>query len=102
MFIVDKSTHFKVADMLGLGKTGLIAHASRFDFSPSTQNYMKKTTYFHNQNQLDLSGLLLLAAFPKPSGNPCMCCGAFNGALVSLGLAVCGKSCITTKKNISS
>ena len=50
-------------------KTGLIAHVIRFDFSPRTQSYM-------NKNQLDLSGLALLAAFPKPSGDPCVRCGA--------------------------
>ena len=30
----------------------------------------------HNQNQLDLNGLLLLAAFPKPSGDLYVWCGA--------------------------
>ena len=31
---------------------------------------------FHKQIQLELSGLLSLAAFPKPSGNPYVWCGA--------------------------
>ena len=57
-------------------KTGLIAHVSRFDFSPRTQSYMNKLSKFHNQNQLDLSGLVLLAAFPKPSSDPYVWCGA--------------------------
>ena len=50
--------------MTGTGKTSLISHDSRFKFSPRTQSPIK----FHNQNQLDLSDLLLLAAFPKHSG----------------------------------
>ena len=53
-------------------KIGPIALVSRFDFSPKTQiNYL-----IHNQNQLDLSGLVLLAAFPKPSGDPYVRCAA--------------------------
>ena len=52
---------------------------------------MNKLFKFHNQNQLDLSGLLLLAAFPKPSGDPYVhVVWGLNGALVSLGMAVCG------------
>ena len=47
------------------GKTGIIAHVRRFDF-----------LQFHNQNQLDLSGLVLLATYPKPSGNPYVWCRA--------------------------
>ena len=36
------------------------------------------TTQFYNQNQVDLSGLVLLAAFLKPSGDPYMWCGALT------------------------
>ena len=48
---------------------------------------------FHNQNQLYLSGLLLLAAFSKNSGNPYEQSRALmDQALASLGMAVklCG------------
>ena len=45
--------------ILGLGKPVLL---------PMSVD-LKKTIKFHCQNQLDLSGLILLAAFPKHSGN---------------------------------
>ena len=51
-------------------------------------NKLSNSTY--NQNQLDLSGLVLLAAFPKPSGDLYMWCGALMEPMVSLGMAVCG------------
>ena len=68
-------------------ETGFIVHVSRFDFSPKTQSYMNKLipqsksarlewSGFHNQNQLDLSGLVLLTAFPNPSGYLYLQCGA--------------------------
>ena len=44
--------------MTGSGKTGLIAHDSKFD--------VHQTIKLHHQNQLDLSGL---AAFPKHGGD---------------------------------
>ena len=52
--------------MTGSGKTGLIAHDSRFDCSPRTQSYMK---ILLSNSAINLSGLLLLAAFPKHSGD---------------------------------
>ena len=56
------------------GKTGLIVHVSRFDFSPRTQSYMDKLSDF--TIKIGESGWPLLAAFPKPSGDPYMWCGA--------------------------
>ena len=44
----------------GSGKTGFIAHDSKFDFLPQAQSYMN-TLYC--QNQPGLGGLLLLAVF---------------------------------------
>ena len=52
------------------GKTGLIAHDRRFNFLPITQCDMNKLYQFHIQSQLDSSGQLLLATFPKHSGDP--------------------------------
>ena len=50
--------------MNGSGKTGLITHDSRFDFFTKNTKLHELTVKFHN---LDLSGLLLLAA-----GTQCM------------------------------
>ena len=44
------------------GSTGLITHDSWFDFLPQTLNYVNTLPNFPS----GLSGLLLLAAFPKP------------------------------------
>ena len=74
------------------GKTGLIDHDSRFDFLPRTQSYMNKLSNFDNQNQLDLSGMLLLAAFPKHSGE----LYKQSGALLELWPA-CGWLCVAVQ-----
>ena len=56
------------------GKTGLIVHVSRLDFSPKTQSYMNRLPNW-------------LATFPKPSGDIYVQCGT----LMELwSVAVCG------------
>ena len=53
---------------------------------------------FHDQIQLiELSGLPLLAVFLKPIGNPLCVVWGLNGALVSLGMAVCGRTYMVLK-----
>jgi len=56
----------------GSTKTGLITHNCRFDFFFFFKNskLYEHTIKFHNPSHSGLSGLLLLAAFPKPTGNP--------------------------------
>ena len=49
---------------------------------------MNKLSEFHNQNQLDLSGLVLLAVFPKPSGDPYVQCGVLMSSGQWLYVAV--------------
>jgi len=51
-------------------KTGLIAYDSRFDFSSQTLH-----EHIIKISQSGLSGLLLLAAFPKITGKPYKCLG---------------------------
>ena len=51
-----------VINVAGSRKTSLIVYDCGFDF-------FKSTIKFHNQNHLDLSGLLLLAAIPKHGGS---------------------------------
>jgi len=52
-------------------KTSLIAHDSKFDLSSYVNTKLHEYTIkFHCQNHPVLSGLLLLAAFSKLSGEP--------------------------------
>ena len=69
-------TQQKVKYVTQSRKTGLIAHVSRFDFSPRMQSCMNKLSILTIKNQQDLSGLVLLTAFPKPSGDSYVQCGA--------------------------
>ena len=55
--------------MTGSGKTGLVAHESKFNFVPQTKkNYINSYTIkFHCHSQQGLSSLPLLATFPGKS-----------------------------------
>jgi len=55
--------------------------------SPMTAKF---TIKFHSQSYPGLSGLLLLAAFLKPTGEPYEQPWTFNGDLANQELAVCG------------
>ena len=69
--------------------TILTTHDNRFDFYQEHKH--EYTIKFHCQNQPGfMSGLLLLAAFPKPSGELYEWSGSLNGALANLGMAVFG------------
>ena len=50
-------------------KTGLIAHKRKFNFLSQTKTH-QYTIKFHCQNEVVLGGLLLLAAFSQPIGDP--------------------------------
>ena len=56
--------------MTGSAKTSYITHDRKFNFFSATNTKTHQYTIkFHCQNSVDLSGLLLLAAFSKPNGN---------------------------------
>ena len=63
----------------GSRKTSLIAHDSKFDFSPQTQSYLNTLSSF-TVSQPGLNGLFLPAVFLKPSGKLCK----QSGALIDL------------------
>ena len=66
-------------------KIGLITYDKKFDFSPKTQIKYQ----IHNQNELDLSGLLLMVCFSQAQWQSVRVVWGLNGALTSLGMAVC-------------
>jgi len=54
---------------MGSAKTSLIAYESKFIFCQKHKD-ISIHYKFHSQNEVVLSGLLLLAAFPQPIGDP--------------------------------
>ena len=54
----------------GSAKTGLISHDIKVQFFATNTKTHQCTIKFHCQNEVALSGLLLLAAFSQPIGNP--------------------------------
>ena len=71
-------------------KTGLIAHVSRFDFSPRTHSYMNKlsNSTFKISYRLEWSGFT--GCFSRAQWRSVRVVWGLNGAVVSLGMTVCG------------
>ena len=70
-------------------KTGLIAHVSRFDFSPRTHSHMNKLTNSNLKSaRLEWSGFA--GCFSQAQWRSVRVVWGLNGAVVSLGMTVCG------------